>query len=94
MEDVGKYLEKYSTALIAYEKAVDNLETVVKEIDHVKGTEFFCTLRAQTGLRMVHNDIPRIFEKVMILREICERLKTSEPPTGIVLERGKNRSKA
>jgi len=83
------YLRKYNKALIDFEKSVNALQLYVNEIDHVEGTQFFETLRSNTGVFSVSDDIPRIIEKVLILREICERLKSSEGPTGIVLDRGK-----
>ena len=90
-KETHKYLSDYNSALINFSKAVNTLQSVVREIDHVKGTEYFEVLRAKTGLISVSDDIPRIMEKVLILREICERLKTSEGPTGIVLDRGKRK---
>ena len=88
-EETYKYLSKYQKCLIDFEKSVNKLQSTVKGIDRVKGTQYFEILRAQTGLIMVNDDVPRIMEKVLILRDIVERLKTSEGPTGIVLDRGK-----
>lgn len=89
-EKVAKYLKKYSKTLIDFEKSVNALHSLVGEIDRVEGTSFFNVLRNQSGfMNDVSGDVSRILDKVLLIREICERLKTDEPPSGIILDRGK-----
>jgi hypothetical protein len=75
---------KYNELLVAMTRSISNLRRFVEEVESIKGTQFFNEMRGyQLPLVTVADDVPRLQQAGTELVEICKKVTTSNPPTGI-----------
>lgn len=77
-------LFRWNELLVAFKRSVNDMSVFVNEIDRTLGTQYFAEMREmKVGLITVSDDMDRVMEGVEVLRDICGKLASHNPPSGI-----------
>lgn len=75
---------RYNELLVQLKRDVSALQSFVTEIDRVHGTQLFPEMREmRLGLISVSDDVERLKETAEALMDICRKVTTANPPSGI-----------
>jgi cell fate (sporulation/competence/biofilm development) regulator YlbF (YheA/YmcA/DUF963 family) len=82
--DARNRVLRYNELLVQLKRDVNALQTFVTEIDRVHGTQLFPEMRdMRLGLISVSDDVERLKETAEALMDICRKVTTANPPSGI-----------
>lgn len=77
-------LFRWNELLVAFKRSVNDMSVFVNEVDCLLGTQYFAEMREmKVGLITVSDDMDRVMEGVEVLRDICGKLASHNPPSGI-----------
>ena len=79
-------LYRWNELLVTFKRSVNDMSVFVNEIDRTLGTQYFAEMREmKVGLITVSDDMNRVMEGVEVLRDICGKLASHNPPSGLDL---------
>jgi cell fate (sporulation/competence/biofilm development) regulator YlbF (YheA/YmcA/DUF963 family) len=82
--DARNRVLRYNELLVQLKRDVNALQIFVTEIDRVHGTQLFPEMRdMRLGLISVSDDVERLKETAEALMDICRKVTTANPPSGI-----------